>query len=70
MMTNLCGLTATRLIGLRIRPARLDRQQIAKVLAEKFPPPPPKGKGKGKAKQQQHGRGRGQGRPYRQRNRG
>ena len=70
MMTNLCGLTATRLIGLRIRPARLDRQPVAKVLAEKFPPPPPKGKGKGKAKQPQQGRGRGQGRPYRQQNRG
>ena len=39
MMTNLCGLSAGRLIGLRIRPARMERQPIAKVLAEKFPPP-------------------------------
>ncbi|CAE7331519.1 PPT2, partial [Symbiodinium necroappetens] len=45
MMTNLCGLSGGRLIGLRIRPARTDRQPIAKVLAEKFPPQP-KGKNK------------------------
>ena len=49
MMTSLCGLSASRLIGLRIRPARLNRQPVAKVLAEKFPPPF-KGKGKGKGK--------------------
>ena len=68
MMTSLCGLSASRLIGLRIRPARLNRQPVAKVLAEKFPPPF-KGKGKGKAKHQQ-GRGRGQGRQQHQQNRG
>ncbi|CAE7226814.1 unnamed protein product, partial [Symbiodinium sp. KB8] len=48
MMTNLCGLSAGRLIGLRIKPARMDRQPIAKVLAEKFPPQKGKGKGRGR----------------------
>ncbi|CAE7634730.1 unnamed protein product [Symbiodinium microadriaticum] len=47
MMTNLCGLSAGRLIGLRVRRARMERQ-------EKFPPPKGKGKGKGR------GRGRPQ----------
>ena len=47
MLTNLCGNAAAKLIGLRIRPMRMERQPIVKVLAERFPPAP-KGKGKGK----------------------
>ena len=43
-MTNLCGLTATRLIGLRIRPARLDRQPIA---GGEIPSTHSQGQGKG-----------------------
>ena len=56
MLTNLCGNAAAKLIGLRIRPMRMERQPIVKVLAERFPPAP-KGKGKGKnARQHQRRR--------------
>ena len=41
MLTNLCGSGSGKVIGLRMKPARMDRQPIAKVVAERFPPPPP-----------------------------
>ncbi|CAE7731380.1 unnamed protein product [Symbiodinium sp. CCMP2592] len=41
MLTNLCGNGAGKVIGLKMKPAKMDRQPLAKVVAERFPPPPP-----------------------------
>eukprot|EP00439_Symbiodinium_sp_Y106_P057811 s445_g8.t1 len=40
MLTNLYGSGSGKVIGLKMRPAKMDRQPIAKVLAERYPPPP------------------------------
>ncbi|CAE7244164.1 unnamed protein product [Symbiodinium microadriaticum] len=44
MLTNLCGCGASKVLGLRLWPAKMDRQPLAKVLAERFLPsdPPPR----------------------------
>ena len=41
MLTNLCGCAASKVLGLRLRPTKMDRQPLAKVLAERFPPMDP-----------------------------
>ncbi|CAE7198951.1 unnamed protein product [Symbiodinium sp. CCMP2592] len=39
MLTNLCGNGSGKAIGLKMKPARMDRQPLAKIVAERFPPP-------------------------------
>ena len=38
MLSTLCGCSASKVLGLRIRESRMDRQPLLKVLAERFPP--------------------------------
>ncbi|CAE7892539.1 unnamed protein product [Symbiodinium necroappetens] len=45
MLTTLCGNASSKIIGLRMRPIKMDRQPIAKVVAERFPPPPERSQG-------------------------
>ena len=42
LLNNLCGNSSGKVIGLRMRPTRMDRQPMAKVVAERFPPPAPR----------------------------
>ena len=39
LLTNLCGNSSGKVIGLRMRATRMDRQPLAKVVSERFPPP-------------------------------
>ncbi|CAE7374307.1 unnamed protein product [Symbiodinium sp. CCMP2592] len=39
MLTNLCGNGSGKVIGLKMKPAKMDRQPLAKIVAERFPPP-------------------------------
>eukprot|EP00439_Symbiodinium_sp_Y106_P041099 s4702_g5.t1 len=42
LLNNLSGNSSGKVIGLRMRPTRMDRQPVAKVVAERFPPPAPR----------------------------
>ena len=42
LLNNLSGNSSGKVIGLRMHPTRMDRQPVAKVVAERFPPPAPR----------------------------
>ena len=47
-LSELCFNSSGRLLRMRIRPARMERQPLVRVLAEQFPPPEqPMGSGRG-----------------------
>ncbi|CAE6935538.1 unnamed protein product [Symbiodinium sp. CCMP2592] len=39
LLTTLCGNTCGKIVGMRLRPAKMERQPLARILAERFPPP-------------------------------
>ena len=39
LLTLMCGLGATKVAAFRIRPARMERQPLAKIIEERFPAP-------------------------------